>query len=68
MNVVGPLLILWLFGAVGFLQLYIAAVKLDPEAMPGGGKPAMVATVLAWPILLVLFVVGVILYGLNEVL
>lgn len=68
MTGLGPIVLVWLFGAVGFLQLYIAAVKLDPETMPGGGKPVMVAIAVLWPLVVVLLIIGVVLNGVNEVL
>lgn len=62
---IAPVVVLWTFGALGFLLLWAADVALDSEAMPGGGAPAMVAAL--WPLVIVAAIIGVIMYVVTEV-
>jgi hypothetical protein len=47
------LFIVWLLGAIFVLVVKVTETLQDPALMPGGGWPAIIATALLWPAILV---------------
>lgn len=66
MTIVGPCVLLWLLVSVGLLQLRVWWLKEHPEDMPGGGPWAVAIVCIAWPVILVLAIVGLVLFGLSD--
>lgn len=64
--IVGLAFLFYAFGVLGAMSLYVAAIKADPACMPGGGRAAVVAISLLWPLVAIAAVVGLILYGVSE--
>jgi hypothetical protein len=58
-------LAIWLMIAVGVLHVYRQTVVQYPDAAPGGGDAAMIATAFAWPIVLAIAVIGLLALLLN---
>jgi hypothetical protein len=56
----------YVFGTLGVLQLQAAIIREDPSAMPRGGRAALVAIAVLWPLVLALCVLGLIVYGVSD--
>lgn len=63
---IAPIIICYVLGAIGLLAIQVAAANLDPEAMPGGGKPVLIAIALLWPLVIVFLVIGIVLIGASK--
>jgi hypothetical protein len=60
------LVLLWFLGTLGLLRLQVQLIREDPSMMPGGGKWAVVARALLWPIVLVAAFAFLIMWGIED--
>ena len=63
---IAVIIVAYLFVSVGLVRILVELIKRDPELMPGGGTRALVLIAFAWPLILVLAVVGLLVLGVSE--
>ncbi len=65
---IAALVLLYVFVAFAVLRIRADEIKADPAEMPGGGPWVVVLLAFAWPLIVALALVVLVVMGVNELL
>lgn len=58
----------WIFIGFALFSVWGRATRVDPGLVPRGGFATIIAAAFAWPLVLVLVLLALLMRGINEVL